>query len=192
MGARGGMIAPDQTTFDYLEGRLYAPKALLGIQPYWKTLKQMQMQNLMKKSTFDIEPMITYGTNPGMGLGISKSIPDSKDVVEGEETYAKSLGYMGFQQGEAMIGKQIDYVFLGSCTNGRIEDFRASSKGTKQKQHATSGSRIACCGSTNNRRILDILTDSGFVLRQPGCSACLAMNDDSCRKICGKYFQQEF
>jgi 3-isopropylmalate/(R)-2-methylmalate dehydratase large subunit len=114
-------------------------KGLGYSRSYWKTLKTDADAKFDEEINFDasdIEPMITYGTNPGMGLGISKSIPDSKDVVEGEETYAKSLGYMGFQQGEAMIGKQIDYVFLGSCTNGRIEDFRAFAsivKGRKQK-----------------------------------------------------------
>lgn len=116
MGARGGMIAPDQTTFDYLEGRLFAPKGAAWdtAVAYWKTLKTDVDAKFDEEINFeasDIEPMITYGTNPGMGLGISKSIPNAKDVVEGAETYAKSLGYMGFQQGEAMIGKQIDYVF---------------------------------------------------------------------------------
>jgi 3-isopropylmalate/(R)-2-methylmalate dehydratase large subunit len=196
MGARGGMIAPDQTTFDYLEGRLYAPKgdAWDIAVAYWKTLKTDADAKFDEEFNFeasDIEPMITYGTNPGMGLGISKSIPNSKDVVEGEETYAKSLGYMGFQQGEAMIGKQIDYVFLGSCTNGRIEDFRAFAsivKGRKKADNVTAwlvpGSHVVEA-QIKEEGILDILTDSGFVLRQPGCSACLAMNDD--KVPAGKY-----
>jgi len=196
MGARGGMIAPDQKTFDYLEGRLYAPKgeAWDKAVAYWKTLKTDADAKFDEEITFsasDIEPMITYGTNPGMGLGISKSIPASKDVAEGEETYVKSLAYMGYHQGEAMIGKPIDYVFLGSCTNGRIEDFRAFASIVKGRQKAANVTAWLVPGShvveaqIKEEGILDILTDAGFVLRQPGCSACLAMNDD--KVPAGKY-----
>jgi 3-isopropylmalate/(R)-2-methylmalate dehydratase large subunit len=196
MGARGGMIAPDQTTFDYLEGRLFAPKGESwdSSVAYWKTLKTDADAIFDEEITFqasDIEPMITYGTNPGMGLGITKSIPSSKDVAEGEETYVKSLGYMGFNQGDAMIGKQIDYVFLGSCTNGRIEDFRAFASIVKGRQKADNVTAWLVPGShvveaqIKEEGILDILTESGFVLRQPGCSACLAMNDD--KVPAGKY-----
>ena len=196
MGARGGMIAPDETTFEYLKGRLYAPKgeAWEKAVAYWKTLKTDADAKFDEEITFnasDIEPMITYGTNPGMGLGISKSIPNAKEVAEGEETYEKSLGYMGFHQGEAMIGKPIDYVFLGSCTNGRIEDFRAFAsivKGRKKADNVTAwlvpGSHVVEA-QIKEEGILDILTEAGFVLRQPGCSACLAMNDD--KVPAGKY-----
>jgi 3-isopropylmalate/(R)-2-methylmalate dehydratase large subunit len=196
MGARGGMIAPDQTTFDYLEGRLFAPKgeAWDKAVAYWKTLKTDADAIFDEEITFsasDIEPMITYGTNPGMGLGISKSIPEAKDVAEGEETYIKSLAYMGYNQGETMIGKPIDYVFLGSCTNGRIEDFRAFASIVKGRQKAANVTAWLVPGShvveaqIKEEGILDILTEAGFVLRQPGCSACLAMNDD--KVPAGKY-----
>src|SRR5690606_14009500 len=130
MGARGGMIAPDETTFRYIEGREFSPKgeARDKAMAYWKTLKTDAGAVFDKELFFDaseIEPMITYGTNPGMGIGISDSIPDAEEVEGGVATYEKSLDYMGFHEGEAMIGKKIDYVFVGSCTNGRIEDFRA-------------------------------------------------------------------
>lgn len=139
----------------------------------------------------DIEPMITYGTNPGMGMGISKHIPKASQVKGGAATYEKSLKYMGFEEEDKMIGKKVDYVFIGSCTNGRIEDFRAFAsivKGRKKADHVTAwvvpGSHIVE-QQIKDEGILDILTEAGFQLRQPGCSACLAMNDD---KIpAGKY-----
>ena len=196
MGARGGMIAPDQTTFDYLEGREKAPKgeAWDKALAYWKTLKTDEGATFDKEYTFDaadIEPMITYGTNPGMGMGISKNIPTAESVEGGKATYDKSLAYMGFAENESMIGKKVDYVFIGSCTNGRIEDFRAFAsivKGRKKADHVTAwivpGSHIVEA-QIKEEGILDVLTEAGFLLRQPGCSACLAMNDD---KIpAGKY-----
>lgn len=196
MGARGGMIAPDQTTFDYIEGRELAPKGSDWDTQvaYWKTLKTDQGATFDEEINFnaaDIEPMITYGTNPGMGMGISKHIPKATDVAGGVATYAKSLDYMGFSEDDAMIGKQVDYVFIGSCTNGRIEDFRAFAsivKGRKKADDVTAwvvpGSHVVEA-QIKEEGILDILTEAGFVLRQPGCSACLAMNDD---KIpAGKY-----
>ena len=145
MGARGGMIAPDQTTYDYIEGRQFTPKGADwdNAMAYWKTLKTEEDAIFDKEFTYDaaeIEPMITFGTNPGMGIGISKDIPLSKDVTGGKTTYDKSLNYMGFNEGEAMKAKKIDYVFLGSCTNGRIEDFRAFTsivKGRKKAEHVT-------------------------------------------------------
>jgi 3-isopropylmalate/(R)-2-methylmalate dehydratase large subunit len=135
--------------------------------------------------------MITYGTNPGMGMGISKSIPNASEVEGGVASYAKSLNYMGFNEGESMMGKKVDYVFIGSCTNGRIEDFRAFTsivKGKKKADHVTAwlvpGSHIVEA-QIKEEGLLDILNEAGFTLRQPGCSACLAMNDD---KIpAGKY-----
>ncbi|MCL4157472.1 UNVERIFIED_CONTAM: hypothetical protein GTU68_067063 [Idotea baltica] len=139
----------------------------------------------------DIEPMITYGTNPGMGMGISNNIPDANDVEGGVATYKKSLDYMGYGENETMIGKQVDYVFLGSCTNGRIEDFRAFASIVKGKKKADNITAWLVPGShevealIKDEGILDIITEAGFTLRQPGCSACLAMNDD---KIpAGKY-----
>ncbi|MCE7067569.1 3-isopropylmalate dehydratase large subunit [Dyadobacter sp. CY326] len=196
MGARGGMIAPDETTFAYINGRDQAPKGEKWdtALAYWKTLKTDEGAVFDKEYTFDaadIEPMITYGTNPGMGQGISRNIPTSEQVEGGKSTYDKSLAYMGFHENESMLGKQIDYVFIGSCTNGRIEDFRAFAsivKGRKKADNVTAwvvpGSHIVEA-QIREEGILDILTEAGFELRQPGCSACLAMNDD---KIpAGKY-----
>ncbi len=196
MGARGGMIAPDETTFAYLKDK---PLSLKGAEwdkavAHWKTLKTDADAKFDKELTFlasDIEPMITYGTNPGMGMGISKNIPNAEAVEGGVATYKKSLEYMGYNENEAMIGKKIDYVFLGSCTNGRIEDFRAFAsivKGKKKADHVTAwlvpGSHEVEA-LIKEEGILDTLTEAGFVLRQPGCSACLAMNDD--KVPAGKY-----
>ena len=196
MGARGGMIAPDKKTYEYLKGRTYSPKgeAWDKAMEYWKTLKTDDNAVFDKEYDFkaeDIEPMITYGTNPGMGIGITKEIPNARNVKEGETTYKKSLNYMGFGEDEAMIDKKIDYVFLGSCTNGRIEDFRAFASivnGKKKADHVTAwlvpGSHIVEA-QIKEEGILDILNNAGFELRQPGCSACLAMNDD--KVPAGKY-----
>ena len=196
MGARGGMIAPDETTFAYLKGK---PLSLKGeawdkAVTYWKTLKTDNDATFDKELTFiasDIEPMITYGTNPGMGMGISKHIPDASKVEGGISSYKKSLDYMGYHENDAMIGKKVDYVFLGSCTNGRIEDFRAFASIVKGKKKAENITAWLVPGSheveskIKEEGILDIITEAGFTLRQPGCSACLAMNDD---KIpAGKY-----
>lgn len=196
MGARGGMIAPDQTTYNYIKGREFTPKGddWDKAMQYWQTLKTDDNAVFDEEYTFDgstIEPMITYGTNPGMGIGISDNIPNAKNVEGGVATYKKSLNYMGFEQGDTMIGKPVDYVFLGSCTNGRIEDFRAFASIVKGKHKADNVTAWLVPGShivesqIKEEGILDILTESGFTLRQPGCSACLAMNDD---KIpAGKY-----
>lgn len=197
MGARGGMIAPDEITFNYLKGKEYSPKGMdwnIAVEK-WKKLKSDDNAVFDKELSFDatlIEPMITYGTNPGMGMAINNNIPTT-DNIEGEskESFMKSLSYMGFTPGEKLIGKKIDYVFLGACTNGRIEDFRAFAeivKGRKKANHVTAW---LVPGSWNvlkqiKEEGLDrILTESGFEIRQPGCSACLAMNED---KIpAGKY-----
>ena len=196
MGARGGMIAPDETTFAYLKDKPLSPKgdAWDIAVAAWKKLKTDTDAIFDKEITFnasDIEPMITYGTNPGMGLGISKQIPNAEDVKGGEATYKKSLDYMGYNENESMLGKQVDYVFLGSCTNGRIEDFRAFASIVKGKKKADNVTAWLVPGSheveskIKEEGILDIITEAGFTLRQPGCSACLAMNDD---KIpAGKY-----
>lgn len=196
MGARGGMVAPDETTFNYLKGRDLAPKGEAWDKAlvYWKTLKTDADAKFDLELNFtadQIEPQITYGTNPGLGTGITHTIPVAADVKDGEASYKKSLAYMGFAENEKIIGKQVDYVFLGSCTNGRIEDFRAFAsivKGRKKADNITAwlvpGSHIVE-QQIKEEGILDILTEAGFLLRQPGCSACLAMNDD---KIpAGKY-----
>ena len=196
MGARGGMIAPDDKTFDYIKGREFTPiaEAWEKAMQYWENLHTDQGAQFDKEYHFDaseIEPMITYGTNPGMGMGITNGIPSAETVEGGEATYKKSLAYMGYNEGEDMIGKPIDFVFLGSCTNGRIEDFRAFAeiiKGRKKADHVTAwlvpGSHKVL-NAIKEEGILDQLHEAGFELREPGCSACLAMNDD---KIpAGKY-----
>lgn len=196
MGARGGMIAPDEKTFDYIQGREFTPKgeAWDKAKTYWDTLYTDKGADFDKEYHFDaadIEPMITFGTNPGMGIGISKEIPTSDQIEGGAATYKKSLNYMGYNEGEDMIGKTIDFVFLGSCTNGRIEDFRAFTEIVKGKQKANHVTAWLVPGShkvlqaIKEEGLLAELNAAGFELREPGCSACLAMNDD---KIpAGKY-----
>ncbi|HLT06002.1 MAG TPA: 3-isopropylmalate dehydratase large subunit [Cyclobacteriaceae bacterium] len=197
MGARGGLIAPDETTFLFLKGKRYAPKdeAWDKAVAYWKTLKTDEGATFDMEYIFDaadIEPMITYGTNPGMGIKIKDHIP-SAEGLEGsnKKTFLKALDYMGFQPGEPMKGKKVDYVFVGSCTNGRIEDLRAVAQFVKGKKKADNITAWIVPGSREVEKkaieegLVDILEEAGFKLRQPGCSACLAMNDD---KIpAGKY-----
>jgi 3-isopropylmalate/(R)-2-methylmalate dehydratase large subunit len=197
MGARGGMIAPDDVTFEYIKGREFAPKGAEwdAAVEKWKALKSDEGATFDKEIDFDatdIEPMVTYGTNPGMGMGINESIPTLESIDEaGRISFAKSLEYMGFNAGEKMLGKSIDYVFLGSCTNGRIEDFRQFTEYVKGKKKADHVIAWLVPGSwAVDKQIkaegLDkILTEAGFELRQPGCSACLAMNDD--KVPAGKY-----
>jgi 3-isopropylmalate/(R)-2-methylmalate dehydratase large subunit len=196
-GARGGLIAPDETTFAYIEGREMAPKGEMWDKKlaYWKTLKSDEGAIFDKEYTFDaadIEPMITFGTNPGMGLKISQPIPDPQNMpINSRQTFEKSLNYMGFKPGDNMIGKEVDYVFVGSCTNGRIEDLREVANFVKGKKKADNITAWIVPGSrqveeqARKEGITNILEGAGFQLRQPGCSACLAMNDD---KIpAGKY-----
>ncbi len=196
MGARGGMVAPDEKTFDYIKGREFTPKgdAWDKAMGYWKTLYSDDDALFDKEITFnaaDIEPMITYGTNPGMGVGISEDIPTAEELATNEKTFSKSLNYMGFEAGQDMIGKTIDYVFIGSCTNGRIEDFRAFASIVKGRKKAPNVTAWLVPGShkvekaIKDEGILDILHEAGFELREPGCSACLAMNDD--KVPAGKY-----
>lgn len=196
MGARGGMIAPDEKTFAYIKGKEYTPKGAdwEKAMEYWQTLKTDANAIFDKEISFngdEIEPMITYGTNPGMGIGISYGIPQANMVEGGVATYKKSLEYMDFHEGDNMLGKKIDFVFLGSCTNGRIEDFRAFAEIVKGRRKADNVTAWLVPGShrveaaIKEEGILDILHEAGFELREPGCSACLAMNDD---KIpAGKY-----
>ncbi|TLF44717.1 3-isopropylmalate dehydratase large subunit [Maribacter aurantiacus] len=189
MGARGGMIAPDEKTFEYIKGREFTPtgEAWDKAMAYWETLYTDADAIFDKELTFDgsqIEPMITYGTNPGMGMGISKEIPMATATQGGASSYKKSLEYMKFNEGESMMGKTIDYVFLGSCTNGRIEDFRAFTSLVKGRKKADNVTAWLVPGShkveaaIKEEGLLDILTEAGFELREPGCSACLAMNED--------------
>jgi 3-isopropylmalate/(R)-2-methylmalate dehydratase large subunit len=184
MGARGGMIAPDQTTFDYIKGREFAPKgkAFKDRVAYWKTLPTDEGAEFDKEYVFDaddIEPMITYGTNPGMGIKITEAIPE-----EDTPSFNKSLQYMNFSAGERLIDKPINYVFIGSCTNSRIEDFRVAANFIKGKQKAENVTAWLVPGSKQVEAqiiaegLKDIFDEAGFQLRQPGCSACLAMNED--------------
>ncbi len=196
-GARGGMIAPDETTFNYIKGREFAPKGkdwdkALAI---WNELKSDENAVFDMEYTYDaadIEPMITYGTNPGMGIGVSQHIPTTEGMTGSDKiTFEKSLQYMGYSAGDVMKGKVIDYVFLGSCTNGRIEDFRAFTAFVKGKKKADNVTAWLVPGSKQvehqirNEGLVEILEEAGFQLRQPGCSACLAMNDDKIPE--GKY-----
>jgi len=199
MGARGGMIAPDETTFAYIKGKRFAPQgeAWNKSLAYWRTLYSDEDAVFDKEIVFnaaDIEPMITYGTNPGMGMGINDAPPIPPKRGEqpspfggdggGLISFNKSLEYMGFRAGEKLLGKPIDYIFLGSCTNGRIEDFHAFAQVVKGRKKAENVVAWLVPGSWNvvkqiQEEGLDkTLVEAGFEIRQPGCSACLAMNDD--------------
>ena len=191
MGARGGFVAPDETTFAYLKDREYSPKgdAWDKVVAYWKTLKTDADAVFDKELTFDADdiiPRITYGTNPGMGIGINETIPD-----KGDANFDKALKYMDFKPNEPLTGKKIDYVFLGACTNGRIEDFRAFASIVKGRKKAADVVAWLVPGSwmvfrqIHEEGLDKILFDAGFEIRQPGCSACLAMNDD--KVPAGKY-----
>ena len=184
MGARGGMIAPDETTFKYVKGREFAPKGSKFDKKVakWKMLKTDENAVFDKEYTFkaeDIEPMLTYGTNPGMGIKITETIPEENDA-----SFEKSLTYMNFIKGESLVDKKINYVFIGSCTNSRIEDFRVAASYVNGKQKAQNVNAWLVPGSQQVARQIQeeglqtIFESAGFELRQPGCSACLAMNDD--------------
>lgn len=191
MGARGGLIAPDQITFDYIKGRKFAPQDAKYDEAvaYWKTLYSDADAKFDSTHTFDaadIEPMITYGTNPGMGIKISESIPTATGItdVAAKASFDKSLQYMGFSSGEKLVGKKINYVFIGSCTNSRIEDLRLVADFVKGKRKADNVNAFIVPGSQQVAKQaisegLDvILKEAGFELREPGCSACLGMNED--------------
>ena len=190
MGARGGFIAPDETTFAYIKGREFAPKGddWDKAVAYWKTLKSGDDAVFDKELSFDaadIEPRITYGTNPGMGVGITEAVPANGRMANSpEQNFQKALNYMGFKPGQKLLGTKVDYVFLGACTNGRIEDFRAFASIVKGRQKAPDVIAWLVPGSwTVDAQIREegldkVLETAGFKIRQPGCSACLAMNDD--------------
>ncbi|WP_343555920.1 3-isopropylmalate dehydratase large subunit [Sphingobacterium sp.] len=197
MGARGGLIAPDQITFDYVEGREFAPKGEEWDKAlaYWKTLYSDEDAIFDKVLTFDaadIAPMITYGTNPGMGMGIAEHIPATNAQPESERpSYQKALDYMGFKDDSVVLGNRVDYVFIGSCTNSRIEDLREVASFVQGKQKAQDVEVWIVPGSKQVEKqakeegLDKIFEAAGFQLREPGCSACLGMNED---KIpAGKY-----
>lgn len=197
MGARGGLISPDETTFEYIKGRDFAPKGEDWDKAlaYWKSLPSDEGAIYDKVLTYqakDISPMITYGTNPGMGIGIAEQVPTSESLDSGEAAnLQKSLKYMDLKEGEKLLGKKIDYVFIGSCTNSRIEDLRAVAEMVKGRKKAEDVEVWIVPGSKKVEKQakaekLDIIfKEAGFELREPGCSACLGMNED---KIpAGKY-----
>ncbi len=191
MGARGGMVAPDEKTYDYIKGRDFAPKgeAWERVVAEWRTLPSDNDAVFDREIEFeaaDIEPRLTFGTNPGMGIGISEKVPacDTPDDAAAAVSWRKALDYMGFEEGQSLEGTPVDYVFLGSCTNGRLEDFRAFAsvvKGRHKAENVTAwlvpGSR-AVLKTIKAEGIDKVLEEAGFELREPGCSACLAMNDD--------------
>ncbi len=197
MGARGGLIAPDETTFEYIRGREFAPKGadFDAAVAKWRELytdADAVFDAELHFDAADIEPMITYGTNPGMGVKVTANVPNLSDIEEsGRTSFSKSLEYMGLVPGELLLGKQIDYVFVGSCTNGRIEDLRAVAQFVKGKKKADNITAWIVPGSKQVEKqaqeegLVAILEEAGFMLRQPGCSACLAMNEDKIPK--GKY-----
>jgi len=188
MGARGGIIAPDETTFDYIKGRKFAPEGEKYDEAiaHWQTLKSEDNAVFDKEYHFkaeDIEPMLTYGTNPGMGIRISENVPTLEEA-ENAKSLQKSLNYMDLEAGENLIGKSVNYVFIGSCTNSRIEDLRLVANFVKGKHKANHVNAMVVPGSKQveeqaKREGLDkILLEAGFELREPGCSACLGMNED--------------
>jgi 3-isopropylmalate/(R)-2-methylmalate dehydratase large subunit len=197
MGARGGLIAPDERTFEYLRklpslhGILDAEKAIEG----WKNLKSDPDADFDSDLNFEaseINPMITYGTNPGMGMSIDSSIPLTDGTnTKASESYLKSLDYMGFKPGMKLIGHPVDYVFIGSCTNGRIEDFRAFASLIKGRKKSPEVIALVVPGSKKveqqmvSEGLIEIYEKAGFEVRQPGCSSCLAMNED--KVPAGKY-----
>ena len=197
MGARGGMIAPDETTFNYIKGRKFAPQGAAWEYNLakWKKLYSDADAKFDKEIFIDaaqIEPMITYGTNPGMGVGVTGHVPTLNEINDKEKSsFEKSLNYMGLQPGANMRGKKVDYVFIGSCTNARIEDLRMVAGFVKGKKKAEDVQVWIVPGSKQVEKqameegIDKIFEQAGFQLRQPGCSACLGMNED---KIpAGKY-----
>jgi len=198
MGARGGLIAPDETTFKYIAGRQFAPKGeqFDRLVENWRQLQSdadAEFDKVLSYDASDIGPMITYGTNPGMGIKVTDRIPtlaELKDISE-QTSFSKSLEYMGLEPGTQLLGKSVDYVFIGSCTNARIEDLRLVAEMVKGKQKAPNVEVWVVPGSKQveqqaRKEGLDkIFEAAGFELREPGCSACLAMNED---KIpAGKY-----
>jgi len=198
MGARGGLIAPDEVTYTYLQGREFAPKGegWEAALSKWQALPSDEGAHYDKEYRFDaadIEPMITYGTHPGMGLGIQQAIPTDALLNSPQETRQlnKSLAYMDLQQGQRMLGQAIDYVFIGSCTNSRIEDLREVAAFVKGKKKADHVRAMVVPGSQQVRAqcieegLDQILAEAGFFLREPGCSACLGMNEDKVPQ--GKY-----
>lgn len=189
LGARGGMIAPDKVTFEYLRGRQFAPQGEAFEQAVegWKSLVTDEGASYDKVVSFDVsnlEPMVTFGTNPAMGIGISASTPSQAANASEAEGLSKALKYMDLEHGQTLEGLPINYVFVGSCTNGRIEDLRAFADVVRGRQKAPNVMAYIVPGSqavlrqAKEEGIEAALVAAGFELRMPGCSACLAMNED--------------
>ena len=196
MGARGGLIAPDQTTFDYVKGREFAPQGQEWEDKlaYWQTLYTDEDATFDAEFNYraeDIEPMITYGTNPGMGMGVTEQVPSQAKKGESEATFQKALGYMDVEAGEGLLGQSIDYVFIGSCTNSRMEDLRLAAGLIEGKKVASHVRAMIVPGSqqvavqAKEEGLDQIFEAAGFEFRQAGCSACLGMNED--KVPAGKY-----
>ena len=195
MGAKGGLIAADKVTFDYIRGRVFAPKDddFYEKVSQWKGLSSDKDAVFDKEYNFDasdIEPMITFGTNPGMGIKVNEKIPEHINDKDAE-TFEKAIKYMGFKKNTSLLGKKIDYVFIGSCTNGRIEDLRLFADAVRGRKKAKNITALIVPGSKQVEKqaidegILNTLREADFELRSPGCSACLGMNDDKVPE--GKY-----
>ncbi len=191
MGARGGLIAPDDTTFNYIKGRKFAPqgKAFDEAVERWRKLVSdpgVKYDTELSFKAEDIAPMITYGTNPGMGMRVTDRIPTVAELKEISEanSFKKSLEYMGLEQGSELLGKPVDYVFIGSCTNARIEDLRSVAQIVKGKKKAPNVEVWVIPGSkqveaqAKSEGLDKVFEEAGFELRSPGCSACLGMNED--------------
>ena len=197
-GARAGMIAPDETTFEYVKGRPYAPKGEQWDKAvaYWQTLVSDSDATFDRELTLDankLEPMVTYGTNPGQGVGVSGHIPTSDELEDPAErrSLLSAMEYMGLKPGQAIEGQPIDIVFIGSCTNGRIEDLREAARIAKGKKVPANVQALVVPGSKAVKAMAEaegldrIFTEAGFEWRGAGCSMCLAMNDD--KAGAGKY-----
>ncbi len=195
MGARGGLIAPDEKTFDYVKGRAFSPQGALLDEAitYWKSLYSDEdaiFDKEIKYSASEIAPMLTYGTNPGMGIKVDQQVPIQTDH-ESPESFSKALNYMGLKSGQSLEGMSIDQVFIGSCTNSRIEDLRIVADFIKGKKVAANVKAQIVPGSKQVEKqaieegIAEIAEAAGFEFRQPGCSACLGMNEDKVPR--GKY-----
>lgn len=190
-GAKAGLIAPDQTTFDYLQNREYAPKGegWNKAVTYWKSLKTddgATFDTVVELDAADITPQVTWGTNPGQVIGVNQAIPAPQDFSDpiDRDSAEKALKYMDLTPGQKLSDVTINNVFIGSCTNGRIEDLRAAAAIAKQGKVASNVTAIVVPGSVAVRKQAEleeldkIFIDAGFEWRLPGCSMCLGMNDD--------------
>ncbi len=197
-GARAGMIAPDETTFAYLKGRQFAPQGADWDRAVarWRELVTDEGAVFDKETTIyvdDLAPMVTYGTNPGMGITVEERIPRPEDMASGDERrmLEKALGYMGLKPGQPIVGQPIDYVFIGSCTNSRLEDLRMAASVVKGRRVAPNVTALVVPGSKRVKAQAEaegldrIFTEAGFQWRKAGCSMCLAMNED--KVPAGKY-----